>query len=61
MNKSQYALRFTLLCYLMKAEIMQIMTEIPYGRVTTYGHVAEILDVDYGIKTSGRMVGKILS
>ncbi|MBP6910729.1 MGMT family protein [Patescibacteria group bacterium] len=45
----------------MKAEIMEIMTWIPYGRVTTYGHVAELLDIHYGMKTSGRMVGKILS
>lgn len=45
----------------MKAEIMEILTIIPHGRVTTYGHVAEILDMDYSIKTSGWMVGKILS
>lgn len=45
----------------MKAEIMEIMTHIPYGRVTTYWHVAELLDKQYGIKTSWRMVGKLLS
>lgn|GEM_PF-5814799 len=44
----------------MKAEIMEIMMNIPYGRVTTYGHVAEILGMDYGIKTSGWMVGRVL-
>ncbi len=47
--------------HLMKTEILEILTWIPFGRVTSYGHVAELLDIHFGIKTSGWMVWKILS
>lgn len=45
----------------MKNEILEITTRIPYGRICSYGYVAELLDTEFGIHTSGRMVGKVLS
>lgn len=45
----------------MKPQILEILTRIPYWRITSYGHVAQLLDQHFGIKTSGRMVGKVLS
>ena len=45
----------------MKNEILEITTWIPYGSICSYGYVAELLDTEFGIHTSGWMVGKVLS
>lgn len=34
---------------------------IPFGRVASYGEVARLLGLIHGIKTSGWMVGRVLS
>ena len=38
-------------------EILSAVEEIPYGRVATYGQIAELI----GRKKNARLVGKILS
>ena len=38
-------------------KVLIIVSKIPFGRVTTYGHIAE----KAGSKSSSRMVGHILS
>ena len=45
----------------MKREIFDIILTIPRGRVVSYGQVAEQLDIQYDIKTSGWIVGRTLS
>ena len=35
----------------MKVELLEIISRIPYGKVTSYGKVAEQLDIQYNIKT----------
>jgi alkylated DNA nucleotide flippase Atl1 len=40
----------------MKQEIYTLVQEIPKGKVTSYGLVAQQLDIRYDIKTSGRIV-----
>ena len=38
-------------------EVMSVVGEIPYGRVATYGQIAELI----GREKNARLVGKILS
>ncbi len=38
-------------------KVLIIVSKIPYGKVTTYGHIAEVA----GSRSSSRMVGYILS
>lgn len=45
----------------MKTELLELVREIPYARVTSYGMLAQILDIRYDIKTSGYIVGRLLS
>lgn len=45
----------------MKAELIELVREIPYARAASYGMLAQILDIRYEIKTSWRMVWKVLS
>lgn len=45
----------------MKQELLDIVSTIPYGKVTSYGKVAEQLDIQYDIKTSGYIVWRLLS
>ncbi len=45
----------------MKPQLLDLVREIPYARVASYGVLAEILDIRYDIKTSWRMVGRMLS
>jgi methylated-DNA-protein-cysteine methyltransferase related protein len=45
----------------MKEEIYSLVQEIPKGRVTSYGLVAQQLDIRYDIKTSGWIVWRMLS
>lgn len=45
----------------MKEQIFAVVQDIPYGRVRSYGQIAEICDVVYGIPTSWWMVGRMLS
>jgi alkylated DNA nucleotide flippase Atl1 len=52
---------FYVLAMHMKQEIYTLVQEIPRGKVTSYGLVAEQLDMRYDIKTSGYIVGRMLS
>ncbi len=45
----------------MKIELYDVVRQIPRGYVASYGKVAEQLDIQYDIKTSGYIVGRILS
>ena len=45
----------------MKQELIWLIRRIPYGMVSSYGELASQLDRQYGIHTSGRMVGRMLS
>jgi len=45
----------------MKKELIWLIRRIPYGMVVSYGELAVQLDRQYGIHTSGRMVGRMLS
>ncbi len=45
----------------MKPELIELINNIPFARVCSYGTVAVQLELQYGIQTSGRMVGKVLS
>lgn len=45
----------------MKQQLLQLLSYIPYGKVTSYGALANALDRHYGIMTSGWMVGRMLS
>lgn len=45
----------------MKEQLIQIIQQIPPGKVTSYGEVAQQLDIQCGVVTSGWMVGKVLS
>lgn len=41
--------------------LYKIVQNIPFGRVTSYGYVAQLLDIHYDIHLSWFFVGKILS
>lgn len=45
----------------MKQELIWLIQGIPYGMVVSYGELAIQLDKQYGIHTSGWMVGRMLS
>ncbi|MFA7284231.1 MAG: MGMT family protein [Candidatus Absconditabacterales bacterium] len=45
----------------MKPQIIQVINQIPFGKVCSYGSVAAQLDIQCDIQTSGWMVGKVLS
>ncbi|MBP6086311.1 MGMT family protein [Patescibacteria group bacterium] len=45
----------------MKIELYEVVRQIPRGYVASYGKVAEQLDMQYDIKTSGYIVGRMLS
>ena len=45
----------------MKVELLEIISRIPYGKVTSYGKVAEQLDIHYNIKTSWYIIWRLLS
>ncbi len=45
----------------MKEKMLEIVASIPFGRVTSYGMVAQQLDIAYDIKTSGYIVWRLLS
>jgi alkylated DNA nucleotide flippase Atl1 len=45
----------------MKQELIWLIQRIPYGMVVSYGELAIQLDKQYGIHTSGWLVGRMLS
>lgn len=45
----------------MKQELIWLIQRIPYGMVVSYGELASQLDRQYGIHTSGWLVGRMLS
>lgn len=45
----------------MKQELIALIQRIPYGMVVSYGELAIQLDIRYGIHSSGRMVGRVLT
>jgi len=45
----------------MKESVVRLIQRIPYGMVVSYGELASQLDRQYGIYTSGWMVGRMLS
>lgn len=45
----------------MKIEMFQVVNEIPFGKVVSYGQVAEQLCMKYNFNTSGWLVGRLLS
>lgn len=45
----------------MKTEMFQLVNEIPFGKVVSYGQVAEQLCMKYNFNTSGWLVGRLLS
>ena len=45
----------------MKEQLIILINQIPYAKVVSYGVLATQLDIQYGIRTSGRMVGRLLS
>lgn len=45
----------------MKQELLELVRQIPYAHVTSFGRVAELLNIQYDIKTSGWMVWRMLS
>ncbi len=40
-----------------RQDVFKILTEIPYGKVITYGEIAKKLEVQYGRKMSAQAVG----
>ena len=45
----------------MKEQLAMLIQQVPYGRVISYGALAEKLNMLTDATTSGRMVGRILS
>lgn len=45
----------------MKEQLAMLIQQVPYGRVISYGALAEKLNILTDATTSGRMVGRILS
>jgi alkylated DNA nucleotide flippase Atl1 len=45
----------------MKTEMFAIVNEIPFGKVVSYGDVAEQLCMRHDANTSGWLVGRLLS
>lgn len=45
----------------MKDQLLGLIKQIPLWKVTSYGEVANQLDIQCGIQTNGWMVGKVLS
>lgn len=41
--------------------MFQVVNEIPFGKVVSYGQVAEQLCMKYNFNTSGWLVGRLLS
>jgi alkylated DNA nucleotide flippase Atl1 len=37
---------------IMKKEVLDVVSAIPYGKVLSYGRVAELVDIQFGIKSS---------
>ena len=54
MNQKSYTIFYSYES--MKTELLELVREIPYARVTSYGMLAQILDIRYDIKTSGYIV-----
>ena len=45
----------------MKTQLLQLIDNIPLGKVVSYGQVATQLNIQYDIQTSGWLVGRMLS
>ena len=45
----------------MKEKMLEIVARIPFGKVTSYGLVAQQMDIEYDIKTSWYIVWRLLS
>lgn len=45
----------------MKQELIWLIQRIPYGMVVSYGELASQLDRQYGISTSGWLVGRMMN
>jgi alkylated DNA nucleotide flippase Atl1 len=45
----------------MKQELIWLIQRIPYGMVVSYGELASQLDRQYGIHTSGWLVGRMMN
>jgi methylated-DNA-protein-cysteine methyltransferase-like protein len=45
----------------MKKEVLDIVSWIPYGKVLSYGRVAELVNIQHDLKISWYLVWRILS
>lgn len=52
---------FLLNLLLMKETLIKLIQQIPYGRVVSYGALAEQINILTDMTTSGWMVGRLLS